>query len=199
MIVVEHEIGALSHDPTRRVAFLDRDGVIIENRPEYLLAADQIHLVPRATSAIHRLRAHGFLTVVVTNQACVGKGKLSLAAMLELHLQVVDELRNQGAPLHASVVCPHAPEADCPCRKPREAMLQLVLRTTGGDAQSAVMVGDSAGDLRAAQAVGCQPYLVRTGLGAATAASLKTSERSQTSRVDSLWDAVERITSSHRR
>jgi D-glycero-D-manno-heptose 1,7-bisphosphate phosphatase len=154
----------------RRAVFLDRDGVLVEDAGLLTDPAD-IRILPGVPEALGRLRAAGFLLVVVSNQAVVARGLLDLAAMEALHREVETRLRAAGAPaLDGFYYCPHHPHAtlaafraDCPCRKPRPGLLLRAAKDLELDLAGSFMVGDRPTDLLAGIRAGCRTVWVRTG------------------------------------
>ncbi|MFQ3586808.1 MAG: HAD family hydrolase [Fimbriimonadaceae bacterium] len=176
----------------RPAVFLDRDGVLIENRPEFVRSADDIDVLPRAVDAVRRLNEAGLPAVVVTNQSAVGRGILSLADAERLHRIVVARFAEAGARLDASYMCPHRPDAGCSCRKPKPGMLVEAARELGIDLSRAFIIGDACRDVEAGLAVGCAAILVQTGMGRAELAGCPIPRERFRVAADAL-DAVERF------
>jgi D-glycero-D-manno-heptose 1,7-bisphosphate phosphatase len=102
--------------------FLDRDGVIIENRPSYVRSWADVVILPLALEAMARIHASPFKIVIVTNQSAVGRGLLGLeeAWAINHHLQQVIE--ESGGRVDGLFMCPHSPEDHCNCRKPKPGL-----------------------------------------------------------------------------
>lgn len=149
----------------RQAVFLDRDGVLIRQVEGYLTRAEDMELLPGAAEAVAKLRAAGFLAVVVTNQAGVAKGHLSEAELEGLHEELLRRLRALGTELDGIYACPHAPEDACPCRKPAPGLLLRAAEELGIDLARSYMVGDATTDVEAAHRAGCFAILVKTGFG----------------------------------
>jgi histidinol-phosphate phosphatase family protein len=149
--------------------FLDRDGVIVR-QIDHLNRAEDLELVSGAGEAIARLNTVGIQVVVVTNQAGVAKGYLTLVALEEIHVRLHRELAAAGARVDALYYCPHHREAtvtefrkDCPCRKPGIGMLERGRDELGIDLGRSYLVGDATGDILAGLRAGCRTILVQTG------------------------------------
>lgn len=161
--------------PTLRPAvFLDRDGVIIENRANYVRALSEVAFIPGALAAIAHLAPSAFAVVVVTNQSAVGRGLVTLAMVQATHAFLRAEIQAAGGRLDGIYFCPHAPTAGCACRKPAPGLLLQAAAELHLDLTASVMVGDNLTDVQAAQAAGVRPILVRTGLGEQHAQLLQT-------------------------
>jgi D-glycero-D-manno-heptose 1,7-bisphosphate phosphatase len=147
-----------------RAIFLDRDGVIIENRPEYVRSWSDVEILPGVPQALSGLREYKL--VVVTNQSAVGRGLMTLGTAQAINNQLVEELRNQRGQIDAVYMCPHAPDARCSCRKPNPGLLLQAARELSLDLGQSWMIGDAWTDLLAGQAAGVRGVaFVRTGRG----------------------------------
>lgn len=179
-----------------RAVFLDRDGVLIEER-EYLRDPAGVVLTPGAGMAVRRLREAGWLVILVTNQAGVARGYFTEADVERVHAAVREQLADCGASLDAIRVCPHHPEGvveryarTCDCRKPAPGMLLEAIRQFGIDPARSVMIGDKPSDLEAGRAAGVEPILVETGYGAATRRSLREPVRVYPAFADAAWELL---------
>lgn len=137
----------------RRAAFLDRDGVIIED-VGYLSDPAGIRWVPGAIRALKALREAGYAPLLATNQSGVGRGMFSQETLDRFHAALAARLVALGAPLVAIAWCPHGPEEDCLCRKPLPGMLEEAFAALPLVREGSFMVGDRAGDVAAGEAAG---------------------------------------------
>jgi D-glycero-D-manno-heptose 1,7-bisphosphate phosphatase len=150
------------------VVFLDRDGVINRDSPDYIKGLAEFACLPGSLAALGRLARCGFTLIIATNQSALGRGLLSAAGLDEIHAALSRDAARHGAAIREFLVCPHRPEEGCPCRKPRPGLIAEAVRRLGIDLASAVMVGDSAKDIRCGRAAGVgTTVLVRTGNGRA--------------------------------
>lgn len=149
--------------PAMKLVILDRDGTINEDRDDFVKSADEWVPLPGALEAIARLNQAGWHTVVATNQSGIGRGLFDMAALNAMHLKLNQALHKVGGRVDAVFFCPHTPEDDCSCRKPRAGLFEQIGERYGIDLAGVPAVGDSMRDLRASQAAGCRPHLVRTG------------------------------------
>jgi histidinol-phosphate phosphatase family protein len=155
---------------------LDRDGVVNEecrylHDPKDLVV---IAGVPEAVAALNRRRIP---VVIVTNQAGIGRGMYGVDAYHAVNRAIEAVLAQALAHIDAWYFCPHLPDADCLCRKPRPGMLLAAAKDLDLDLGRSVLVGDKVSDLEAARAVGCHTVLVRTGYGRAVEAELGAAQR----------------------
>jgi histidinol-phosphate phosphatase family protein len=153
-------------------AFLDRDGTINRDRAGvYITSPGQLKLYASAARAVKLLSEKGYRIVVVTNQSGVGRGYMTLAAAKAINLKLVRDLRAAGAPLAAVYFCPHAPEENCACRKPRPGLLREARKDLPADSKRSFVAGDKPSDLALAGNAGLKGYLVLTGQGRAAGAA----------------------------
>jgi histidinol-phosphate phosphatase family protein len=146
--------------------FLDRDGVIIENRDDYVRRWRHVEIFPQALRALARVANSPYKMVIVTNQSVVGRGIISLKEAQSINERLVLEIRRAGGRIDGVYLCPHRPDEGCNCRKPRPGMLFQAKKELILDLKRSCMIGDALSDLAAAKAAGVESRaLVRTGLG----------------------------------
>jgi D-glycero-D-manno-heptose 1,7-bisphosphate phosphatase len=147
------------------VVFLDRDGVINENRDDHVKSWEEFRFIPGALSAIRMLREAGVHVFVVTNQAVIGRGILTHTMLEDIHTRMTVNISAAGGKVHDLRYCPHTPEQACLCRKPQPGMLLDLAARWQVDLGRAYMVGDALTDIEAATSAGCRSILVQTGRG----------------------------------
>ncbi|ODT56189.1 hypothetical protein ABS71_22140, partial [bacterium SCN 62-11] len=146
---------------SKRLALLDRDGTLIENA-HYLSDPDGVRLFPDTIEGLLGLKGLNFRLVLVSNQSGVGRGYFEEAAVHRVNERLQQLLRPHGVELELMLYCPHAPEADCACRKPRPGMAEEACRLLGATLDGAIVVGDSDCDMDLARALGVPGYRVGT-------------------------------------
>lgn len=144
---------------------LDRDGVINYESEEYIKTPAEWIPIPGSLNAIARLSAAGHKVVVATNQSGVGRGYYTVETLHRIHEKMQQCLAELGCQITRIYFCPHSPKEGCACRKPKPGMLLAIAQDYPHEFKNAIFIGDSARDVQAAQAVGIQPILVRTGNG----------------------------------
>lgn len=146
--------------------FLDRDGVIIENRAEYVRKWSDVKFLPEALETIAQIDKNKYQLVIVTNQSAVGRGIISLAAANRINDRLLQEIRLAGGDVDGVYMCPHQPADDCSCRKPLPGLLLRASRDLNIDLSSSYMIGDASTDILAGHnASVLTSVLVETGRG----------------------------------
>jgi D-glycero-D-manno-heptose 1,7-bisphosphate phosphatase len=154
----------------RKAAFIDRDGVINEDR-EYVYRSADFRFIPGTLQALRELRERGYLLVVITNQSGIARGMYSEEEFHELDAYMRGCLLAAGVAIDLVQYCPHLPDAkveryrvDCDCRKPRPGMIREAVRLLDIDSAQSILIGDRSADIEAGRAarVG-RCFLVRSG------------------------------------
>lgn len=146
--------------------FLDRDGVIIENRPNYVRCWDDVEIYPQAVSALAAIRAIPYKLVIVTNQSGIGRGLIPASVVDTINHRLITVIESAGGRIDAVYVCPHAPQAGCDCRKPRSGLLVRAAAEHHIDLSRSIMIGDALTDVAAGRTAGVkQSVLLRSGRG----------------------------------
>jgi len=154
------------------LVMVDRDGVINEESGDFIKSVAEWRPIKGSLEAIAALTRAGWRVAVVTNQSGIGRGLYDEATLAKIHEHMRARVRAAGGELAGVYYCPHLPEDGCECRKPRPGMFRALERELGVSVVGAPYIGDRLSDVEAAEAVGAQPMLVRTGTGAATEAVL---------------------------
>jgi len=148
----------------RRFALLDRDGTVIHER-HYLADPADVELLPAAAQGLRRLRRMGFGLLILTNQSGLARGYFDRPQLDRIHARMQQLLAAEGVALDGIYACPHLPDANCICRKPRPGLVHQAVADYGFDPAGAIVVGDKPCDVELGHAVGAMSFLVRTGYG----------------------------------
>jgi D-glycero-D-manno-heptose 1,7-bisphosphate phosphatase len=150
---------------SRRVVFLDRDGVINralerEAKPYPPRSLAEFEILPEVPAACAKLKTAGFLLIVVTNQPDVGRGTLKMEIVETIHAEMCRRL-----PIDRVEVCYHPGQgaSECDCRKPKPGMLLRAARELGIDLAQSWMVGDRWRDIDCGHAAGCRTIFINRG------------------------------------
>ena len=139
--------------------FVDRDDTIMVD-VKYCADPDMVRLIPGASEGLRALREAGYRVVIVTNQSGVGRGYFDVKTLKRVHNRLRDELRREGADYDAIYYCPHTPEEDCNCRKPKPGLLLKAASDMNIDLGASYTVGDRDLDIGAGRAAGTKTILV---------------------------------------
>jgi len=147
--------------------FLDRDGVIIENRSNYVRNWAQVKILPKALLALAKVSASSYQIVLITNQSGIGRGLIPLETALEINERLIEIIGQAGGRIDRVYMCPHKPSDRCNCRKPKPGMILQAARDLDLDLENSVLIGDALTDIQAGRRAGVgRVALVRTGRGA---------------------------------
>lgn len=146
--------------------FLDRDGVIIENRPDYVRNWADVEILKPALDALVWLSDQPYLIVIVTNQSAVGRQIISQNQAEEINRHLIEKITTTGGRIDAVFMCPHAPSENCACRKPKPGLIQQAALELQIDLKNSIMIGDAMTDIQAGERAGVgKAALVLTGRG----------------------------------
>lgn len=148
-----------------KVVLLDRDGVINEDSDEYIKAPEEWRAIPGSLEAIAHLKRSGVIVCVCSNQSGLARGMFDLATLNAIHMEMTMALAEYGEALDRIYYCPHHPDDNCQCRKPKPGMLQQVQQDFSVSPMDMMFIGDSYTDYEAAVAFGCAFLFVLTGKG----------------------------------
>ncbi len=148
-----------------QMVIIDRDGVINQDSDDYIKSPDEWIPISGSLEAICRLKKAGYLVTVASNQSGLARGLYSEETLKQIHDKMDRMLAARGASVDGIFYCPHGPEANCVCRKPKPGLLIQIARQFDIDLSRTHFVGDSISDIQAAKMVKALPVLVRTGKG----------------------------------
>ncbi|MCX7104204.1 MAG: D-glycero-beta-D-manno-heptose 1,7-bisphosphate 7-phosphatase [Methylococcales bacterium] len=180
--------------PKHRYILLDRDGVINHDSYAFIKSPDEWQPIEGSLEAIALLNLAGFKVIIVTNQSGVAKGLLDENMLANIHSKMIQLVNNKGGDIEAIYYCPHGADSDCECRKPKPGMLETFAKDFDVTLSTITVIGDSLRDLQAAEAVGAEPILVKTGKGQIT---LLNNPDLNFLVFENLYDAAKHIISRH--
>jgi D-glycero-D-manno-heptose 1,7-bisphosphate phosphatase len=146
--------------------FLDRDGVIIQNRENYVRSWTDVEFIPTSLYALERLSQTAHKIIIITNQSAVGRGIITLKQADAINRRIIEAIKKSGGRVDGFFMCPHTPEEHCSCRKPLPGLIQKAAEELSIDLESSVLIGDALTDIQAGSAAGIKTLiLVKTGRG----------------------------------
>jgi len=146
----------------QRYVLLDRDGVI--NRRVvggYVTHWEQFEFLPGVLNALRLFAQNGYAAIVISNQAGVGKGLMTVAALESITRRFLTEVALAGGNIQQVYYCVHAPEDGCSCRQREPGAIHRAQLDYSFVLETTYFVGDSLEDLRAASTAGCPAKLLR--------------------------------------
>ncbi len=159
---------------TKKLILLDRDGVINKDSPNHIRTPDEWRPIEDSLEAISKIKEHNHLVAVVTNQSGINRGYYSLDTLNKIHAKMNSYLaKNNNCKFDHIFFCPHHPDDNCDCRKPKPGMILQAMKHFNISCEQTYFVGDSFRDIEAALAANCKPILVLTGNGKKTLESRK--------------------------
>jgi D-glycero-D-manno-heptose 1,7-bisphosphate phosphatase len=146
--------------------FLDRDGVIIQNRENYVRSWKDVEFLPSSLQALRQLSQTSYKIIIVTNKSAVGRGIITLEQAEAINQHIIEEITDAGGRIDGLFVCPHVPDDHCFCRKPQPGLILQAAGALAIDLPTSVMIGDVLTDIQAGSAAGIKTLiLVKTGRG----------------------------------
>jgi D-glycero-D-manno-heptose 1,7-bisphosphate phosphatase len=167
-----------------KLIILDRDGVINEDRDDYVKSADEWVPLPGSLEAIALLNQAGYQIAIATNQSGLARGYFTINELHSMHSKMEKLLKPLGGNIDSIFFCPHTDAHGCDCRKPAPGLMkEIALRYKKTDRKYPLLgvpiVGDSLRDLQAGVVLGASPHLVLTGKGQKTLAKGELPEGTQ--------------------
>jgi imidazoleglycerol-phosphate dehydratase/histidinol-phosphatase len=145
----------------KKVLFIDRDGTLIEEPEDFQVdAVEKIQLVNDVIPSLLELSRHGYRFVMVSNQDGLGTDSFPQRDFDVSQAHTLSLFGTQGISFDDIFVCPHLPDDNCECRKPRTGLLTQYLAATDIDLQSSAVIGDRDTDMALADRIGVRGLLV---------------------------------------
>lgn len=146
----------------RRAIFLDRDGVINKKVPEkdFVKNTDELVYLPKVREIISMLKKNGYIVIIVSNQSGIDRGIIKKG-----ELEKIDEKLKKELGVDGIYYCPHLPEENCSCRKPKTGLIERAARDFDIDIRNSILIGDNDFDIIAGNAAGCRTIMVNGNMG----------------------------------
>lgn len=150
----------LKNKPSKtKVVFLDRDGVINEEK-EYVSEQKDFVFLPKVFEGLKALQKMGYQVVIVTNQAGIGLGYFTKEDFYRVNKYMLLEFSKQGILISKIYFCPHSLTDKCDCRKPKTGMFENAKKDLNIDMKHSWMIGDKQLDIEAGKKAGCKTILI---------------------------------------
>ena len=151
----------------KKYLFIDRDGTLVCEPEDYQVDdLSKVVFFPRVFPALLKLQEMGFTMVMVSNQNGLGTDSFPLNTFTPAHEHIVNTFHSQGLVFEQILICPHMPEDNCECRKPKLGLVRSYLSSDSWSREHSYFIGDRDTDLAMAQNMGVTG--IRVGLKDAT-------------------------------
>ncbi|MCJ7656080.1 MAG: HAD family hydrolase [Dehalococcoidia bacterium] len=144
-----------------RAVFIDRDGTMAKD-VHYCRHPEDFELLPDTAKAIRLLNQHSFKVIVITNQSGIARGYFTEETLAEIHEKMRGELAKERAWVDAIYYCPHHPDDNCQCRKPKPKLALQAAKNHDIELEGCFVVGDLQMDIDLGKAIGCRTILIGT-------------------------------------
>jgi len=147
-----------------KAAFLDRDGVINIDKG-YVHKIEDFEFKEGIFKLLKLLQQKGFKLFIVTNQSGIGRGYYTIKDFEKLTEYMLNEFGRKGIEIIEVAFCPHHPDENCECRKPKPGMILDLAKKYSITLKDSIMIGDKINDMEAGKSAGIEKnYLVKDSL-----------------------------------
>lgn len=141
------KISNILKEPAVSAVFLDRDGVINVNEPEYVHRKEDFKFTEGAIHALKKLSKSNYKIIIVTNQSGIGRGYFTLKDFKKLNSWMLNELKKNNVRIDRVYYCPHKPEDECFCRKPKPGLILKAVKDFNINLSKSWLIGDDVKDI----------------------------------------------------
>ncbi|MDY0131100.1 MAG: D-glycero-beta-D-manno-heptose 1,7-bisphosphate 7-phosphatase [Desulforegulaceae bacterium] len=172
------------------VIFIDRDGVINFDSPDYIKSCEELFFIPGSIEAIANLSKLGYEIFTITNQSVIGRKMVTMDGLRQIFDKMLDSVKENQGEIKEIFFCPHIPSDNCQCRKPKPGLFFQAKDKYNLDLSNSVMIGDSSKDIIAAENANIKfKILVLTGNGKKSQKELEEKQIIPDYIADNLFDA----------
>ncbi len=144
----------------RKTLLMDRDGTMIEDK-HYLSDPNQVEFLDGVIETLLELRRKEFQFFVITNQSGVGRGFFGMNEVNEVNKRISAILKTYDIEVKEFLICPHKPEDECNCRKPRVGLFKEIEGNYCIDIGNTYMIGDKMSDIEFGRRIGAESILIQ--------------------------------------
>ena len=156
----------------KKAIFLDRDGTLNKDIG-FNFKSKKYRLLYGVVDGLKKLK-NNFSFFIITNQPGIGLGLYTYEGFYNFHTLLIDELKRHGITIEETYYCPHIPEENCDCRKPKTKFIELCVKKYGPlDLKNSWMIGDHPSDIEFGKNAGCKTIYLTTGHGSKHLKDLK--------------------------
>ena len=139
----------------KKAIFLDRDGVINKRRDDYVKSIGELEIFPFVAEAIKDFHLNDFLVIIITNQSAINRNLTTHEKVKQIHHEIQLHLKKKNTCIDGFYYCPHRPDENCMCRKPKLDLLFNAIKDFNIDPKNSWFIGDSEIDIEAGKSMGC--------------------------------------------
>ena len=148
---------------SKKAIFLDRDGVI-NKEVNYLYKIENFEFINGVFKSCLYFQNLGYIIIIITNQSGISRDFYSDNDFQKLSAWMLEEFSKHGIIIQDTFYCPHGPESNCRCRKPKPGMFIEAKKKHNINMKESWMIGDSEVDIQSANDANIQnTILVRSG------------------------------------
>jgi D-glycero-D-manno-heptose 1,7-bisphosphate phosphatase len=139
-----------------KAIFLDRDGVINKNKINYVTTLEELEILPSIGNSIKKLKNNNYFVIVITNQSPINRKLMTHEQLNKIHSFIQNHLKFFDTSIDKFYFCPHMPQENCNCRKPKAGMLLQAISEFNIEPTLSWMIGDNDSDIQAGLTAGCR-------------------------------------------
>ena len=139
-----------------KAVFLDRDGVINKNKINYVKTIEDLEILPSIGIPIKKLKNNDYFVIVITNQSPINRKLMTHEQLNMIHSSIQQHLQSFDTSIDRFYFCPHMPQDNCNCRKPKTGMLIQAMSEFNIEPTLSRMIGDNDSDVEAGLTAGCR-------------------------------------------
>jgi len=148
---------------TIKTIFLDRDGVI-NKEVSYLYKIKDFEFINGVFEACQYFKSLQYKIIIVTNQSGISRQLYTEKDYQTLTNWMIGKFNENYINILDVLHCPHGPDSNCSCRKPKSGMFLDAQIKYNIDMKNSWMIGDSEVDITAANNAGIsETILVKSG------------------------------------
>lgn len=142
--------------------FIDRDGILVED-VGYVHKLKDFKLIKNAVEGLRML--NDYKLFMITNQSGIGRGIYKDEDFMNFNNHLLNELKKHNIKIEKTYYCPHKPEDNCECRKPKIKFLKGAEKEFKINLVKSFVIGDKKSDIETGKNAGCKTIHVLTGYG----------------------------------
>ncbi len=173
----------------QKAIFLDRDGTIIKDLG-YVYQKEKLEFLELTIEGLKKIQNLGYKLIIITNQSGVGRGYFNLTEMEQFNNFLLEKLKDKDVLISAIYTCPHHPDDNCLCRKPKTLLVEKAVKDFQIDTSQSFFIGDDEKDILCGKNSGCKTVWLKNSKSAEVKADHK---------INNLWEFADLLFEKPRR